>query len=370
MSKARNYLNIIFHLCFAILIAYNLFYFLLGEVGFTLNVLSTLVLYFFSILFLFIVHGKLKFNLNENIWLIIFVCYLVLSAIFLNNNESFDKLAVFISRAIIPFAVLKLYVNQGYKINIKFITIIGLIISSIVIYNAFTSFGLFTRSSINFFQSKTTVELYGVIEDSRSILVTMIFTLLFFSNRLKYLFLLLLFIGLFQTQTRQTFLALSLFVVPFYIYNSGLRNLIIYITVAAIFFVFIDFEYFIQTIYNTRVFDFSDSYYYTDSREFLFFWALDLFSNAPLFGNGLGYTDGLITYPHNIIIEILAELGVIGLIIFLIFWIKSFKKLRDNRLRLMVIVLTFLSLFSGNISQNFLLFVLIGLNIKSYKYVE
>jgi len=42
-------------------------------------------------------------------------------------------------------------------------------------------------------------------------------------------------------------------------------------------------------------------------------WALSMFSESPLFGNGIGsYADMYGTWPHNIVLQLLVEVGVIG----------------------------------------------------------
>tara|TARA_B100001175_G_C19089414_1_gene439757 strand:+ start:171 stop:494 length:324 start_codon:yes stop_codon:yes gene_type:complete len=105
-----------------------------------------------------------------------------------------------------------------------------------------------------------------------------------------------------------------------------------------------------------------------DSRQYLFFWALDLFSQSPILGNGFAYTDYINTYPHNIVVELLAEIGIIGFLIFMIFTFTNFMSVKDNNFRLILVVILFFCLFSGSLSQNFLLLSFLVLNNKLIKY--
>jgi O-antigen ligase len=52
------------------------------------------------------------------------------------------------------------------------------------------------------------------------------------------------------------------------------------------------------------------------------------FINNPLFGVGMGNSEGGIGFPHNIILEVMAELGLVGLFIFLcLFFVTIYKSL-------------------------------------------
>lgn len=68
----------------------------------------------------------------------------------------------------------------------------------------------------------------------------------------------------------------------------------------------------------------------TSGRDIFYKKAIDTFLNSPIFGNGIGaYANifGIYVYPHNIILEILNDFGILGLIVFLVFIIKAFKNL-------------------------------------------
>ena len=68
----------------------------------------------------------------------------------------------------------------------------------------------------------------------------------------------------------------------------------------------------------------------TSGRGIFYQMAINKFVESPIFGYGVGaYANsfGYYVYPHNIILEILNDFGLIGLIVFLIFMVKTFKNL-------------------------------------------
>jgi O-antigen ligase len=112
------------------------------------------------------------------------------------------------------------------------------------------------------------------------------------------------------------------------------------------------------------------------------FWRLTFFRNAfsefrqhPLFGVGFGNSVGGKGYPHNILLEAAAEMGIIGLSLFAAVCILAVKKARDiikseassdlARLMKIAFVLFLFSLteamVSSQLESNTLLYVSIGL---------
>ena len=154
MSLNNNiFLNIIFHIVFTLLISYNFVYYCLDIFGIRLTVIYYMFFLFLSLLILFFYTRKLDFSFYNNRWLIIFLSVVLLSCLFNNNSSSFDKLLVLLTRAIIPLFILQYFINFGFKLNINYIFILGIIISLIVIYNSFTIDNFSNRASINFYKS-------------------------------------------------------------------------------------------------------------------------------------------------------------------------------------------------------------------------
>lgn len=118
----------------------------------------------------------------------------------------------------------------------------------------------------------------------------------------------------------------------------------------------------------------NDSYGSISSRKDLMSDAFYMFLDNPVFGKGpgaFGGPSGERLYPHNILLEIAAELGVVGLVVFVIFLFLNYgliKKLlhpnmgrltRDNmfiRWSAMTFIFSFINaLFSGDTATNSLL---------------
>ena len=107
--------------------------------------------------------------------------------------------------------------------------------------------------------------------------------------------------------------------------------------------------------------------------------AWDMFTEAPLIGYGFGsfgiYYSGLDgnIYPHNLVLEILSELGLIGLFIFLLFCVFLLKSstLALRSLFYLVCLYAFLNVLkSNNFSELRLYFgvVFIVLSLKASPY--
>lgn len=106
--------------------------------------------------------------------------------------------------------------------------------------------------------------------------------------------------------------------------------------------------------------------------------AYQLWLQAPLFGQGLSsfailYSGGMEiqgTYPHNAILQILAEFGLIGLILFAVFIVASLRhysveRLRQDPLSLLLIML-FITIFiqtmvSSDFTKSYRFFFVAGL---------
>lgn len=108
--------------------------------------------------------------------------------------------------------------------------------------------------------------------------------------------------------------------------------------------------------------------------------AWEMFTESPLIGKGLGSFNGyknlewttIQKYPHNIILEILSEMGIIGMLVFIVLYIFIVRSLCTNHYQILTthfLLLTFffslfLAMFSKDIStQSFLWLFLIFLGI-------
>jgi len=97
----------------------------------------------------------------------------------------------------------------------------------------------------------------------------------------------------------------------------------------------------------------------------------NMFLDKPFTGRGIGGFNIVyknkklpqaIEYPHNMLVEVLVELGLVGFsLLMLLFWLTAKKIKRINGVLYLIFLNGFiLSLFSGNIADQKILFVLIG----------
>jgi O-antigen ligase len=143
---------------------------------------------------------------------------------------------------------------------------------------------------------------------------------------------------------RGPLLSLILVSVIYYLFNRKLKfkwNAIIYLFLISIFILY--FGNGISSRLFSRFFEISDSsssaFSSVGSRLELFLSAIDSFFNSPIFGIGYG-SFGIKFYgfedriePHNIFLEILAETGIIGLALFLVFIIVIFYYISRNKVK-------------------------------------
>jgi len=116
--------------------------------------------------------------------------------------------------------------------------------------------------------------------------------------------------------------------------------------------------------------------------------AFKTFTLHPIIGVGTGGFAGVVglpkQYPHNIVLEILSENGIIGLLFFLGFFILSIlyaiKILKHNKIELggelmipvflVSIMLIIEAQFSGDLNDNRILFFFLGIILTIYKNVK
>ncbi len=116
----------------------------------------------------------------------------------------------------------------------------------------------------------------------------------------------------------------------------------------------------------------------SNGRTQLWSQAFTLFGQHPLFGIGTGGFSGLNveSYPHNILLEVAAELGLIGLVVLVGFLVTSLTRListwrvawREEKLDAAVLIALFLTalvnaFFSGAIQDNHEIWLWAGLGI-------
>jgi len=370
--------NIIFHLNLVIIISFNLINYCFKLGGFNFSVVYAVLFFVFSILFISLEGGLRVFRFNRLSLLFIFLLFVIINLLIFQVDYGFIKFQLLISRMFLGLLILQLFLNLGYRINEKFIIGLGVLISIILLYQASLNNFLF-RTSLIIEETEKTRIILGVIEDSRSLFFILIYTIVKFKKSPFYFFsVILLLAGIMATQTKQTLLVILLIVIPYTIFHNkknrdlkALKRAGIYVIVFIIGILIYNFDL-VEDIYSAapRLFELQENisnYNDRDNRGGMISWAFNLFIEKPLFGWGFGYTDQAYSYPHNIILELLAELGFIGFLVFTVYFTNAYLTLRGKELKLFVISFAILSLFSGNIMQNYFLFLTLSFD---YRFLE
>lgn len=350
------YLEIIFLL--------NLFIFSISNSNLTFILITKVVLVSFNILFSFylIKHSSLKLNINL-IFVISFLVYSFLSIIYSANQfYAFKKILFMLN--IIPLGIMGFLIysdnnNLDKFLKLMLILFIPLIFISIFIqpFNATQSysFSLLRWSHVLF-----------------SRFVGAAFILLLFSTlsqKYKTLLLSILLFGLLYSGARGPLVFIFFLLTYYFIRNYKNNNLIkiyffIFFVITVFFFFFINFS-------NKRILELLTINDFIKSggvvvRITLWDIAIKMFLDNYIFGAGLGGFEtnfystlgAQLHYPHNIILEVLSELGIIGFILFCIVFVLTLFKLKNYSIKIFILFLFsfYLALFSKDLSSNPFLF--------------
>lgn len=357
------------HLNFLILVAFNFFNFIANKIGFSFSLILEFIICLFSFFYI-VQHGGLsRIDTRKYKLPLLFLGIIFISFLFHYNEDSVFKFKVLLVRTVFIIFVIDLFISSGFRLNENIIFVAGVVISLILIYNASLS-GFQLRTSLVIEETTKSRIIIGVIEDSRT-LAFIIAYFLFNSlsiKRLSFIGIVLISIGLLLTQTRQTILAVVLIILPYYLLNNVRSGSFIKQGVLLI----LSFSSIISFFYFTNI-DFNEMRIMADGSESsfervnLFRWAFGLFEDKPIFGFGFGYTDQAYSYPHNIILEIMAELGIVGLVFFLLALFNRFCAINDGKIRALIIFTFLLALISGNITQNYLFFFTLFIDQRYFK---
>tara|TARA_R110002096_G_scaffold74101_1_gene175665 strand:- start:227120 stop:228220 length:1101 start_codon:yes stop_codon:yes gene_type:complete len=356
------------------LLAYNLFNYAANQFGFSFSVSLEFAISLISFFYIIQRGGLKKVNFRKYRLLLFFLLIILFSFLFRDVGYAGFKLQILLVRTVFIIFVVDLFISSGYRLNINLIIAVGIIISFILIYNS-SQYGFQLRTSMLTEETTRSRIVTGVLEDSRTLAFIIALILLSFVRKKLFLIgLAIIGIGLLLTQTRQTVLALILFIVPYFIWQQGKKGnigknlLLLGVSLAVLIglLVYLDVD-----INTSRLFSIEESgnkFFNVHSRGYLFRWAYGLFVDSPIFGHGFGFTEEAYSYPHNIILEILAELGVIGLIPFVLAIIDRFWVVNDGRIRALIIFTFFLALLTGNIAQNHLFFLALVMDSRYFEF--
>lgn len=338
--------------------------------------INTTIIYYLFFLIICAVYAvkpnKISTNLLRDLVHILILLYFVsVSSSLSPHNETFYKYSILVSRTLIPIVVFLIYQHSNYKISQKYIYIIAIIYTGVLLFNG-SQVGYLLRTGLLIENTENSRILSGVIEDSRSLSITILIILLYFRKSIINIpFISFLFIGILITQTRQTLLGFLLIIIPYFgilsINNSSYRKLfmksLFFIIVTGI--ILYNIEFTNAIIYQIDRYDIVNISGSDFNRYRTIEHSISSFMEKPIFGHGFAYTDSHPThsYPHNIILEILSEFGLLGFSIFALIFTYRWKLMKKTESRILIVYTLFLSMISGNIATNFFLFLFLFVDI-------
>ena len=340
MIKRKNqYVKFIISL----LIIYSFWGFIFTKTVFELSIVVYISFVGLLIAFLYVLFKERFIVLKQEscCWIPYFI-YSLVTLLIQGDLEFFSYWMVCLIIILISIRV-KIYNAIPYKLFLYsgIIAFIGQMVQLFLpsLYNAMIS-PLFSNSStINYWS--TTYGLAGFtyqLDQTAMILITAEAVVLAFSilnndqktNRLSWLLICLLFIGVFLSGKRM--LCLVSIVVPFFVYliqqKSLSKKLVFFLLVGII--GLSGIVYFItniDTFYDSRFFyrfaktfiDFQNKADFSDGRSMLASKAMNAFYENPIFGVGVGkfasYT-GEVTAVHNTYLQVLCEQGIVGITLY------------------------------------------------------
>lgn len=165
----------------------------------------------------------------------------------------------------------------------------------------------------------------------------------YFKIKWMLFFEILIFVSIVFFANRSSLMAVILFICLYFIYNSSNKKklflykllplfvigLYIYSNIVFILNFLVDFldkhdynSYALSKYVESIVFGDDESVF--SGRELIWSQAIDLINQNPVFGHGLGYFQSkYIYYSHNILLDMLMFFGIIGLLFFVILFVRS-----------------------------------------------
>jgi O-antigen ligase len=345
----RYNLNLIFISLFFIcqLLSNQVLYFLGNPPVVIFATLTLIVVHFITLLkrknFLVIFNRPFQY-------FILLSLYLILSWFLMTNSKvSDDKLMVYLYAVFFPMVIIFLcsitisYSFENYNRNVNF---------AIISYaSIWLSFFMVIVGLAEYFNGR----LMGLGIDNpiwygRLLGIPILAALFFGKNSfLKWLTIIIGLILVYQTGSRAVLLGLIL---CFFIYGHHRKKF------SRLLYIIIPLGISVIAIYLVATEGYGNVH---SVAHRLAYWkvGLEMFYQSPLFGMGIGnfglaYGDiNILKYPHNLLIEILAELGLFGFILFILFILSVFKNSNKRGfLTMTFIFFIFNAMFSGDISTN------------------
>ncbi len=366
------------------LFAYPIVGMFLNQIGYPYVVT---IIFFVTIVYLFKVLNLTESLIkNSNLLISFFLFFFLNSILSINNSESISKLILiclnFFTSLITfyylydKFELIQLKnISQSIILLILFTYVYSIDVLGFPRVNDFSNFLGFYRSSQMTLHNENS-ELFNINYQFLGYLLNFAILFIMYSRFSKIEFLvisnIILLLLIYSFSRQNVLIHFILLFVNWVLIKDTFKRLVIGISISVIILPIIfqivlqyDNSGLFKSIYE------SENVLESSGREDVFNIGLNTFLSNPLFGvglSGMSFDNIVGVYPHNMIVEIMAETGIIGLLyLFVFFCFYKFKtKLRVlNRLHklkfflLMFIILFFVSLISGSMIQNIKVFSLL-----------
>jgi len=285
------------------------------------------------------------------------------------------KLEMHIARVVIPcFAILILYLAWPHKFPRYFF---GAIVGTALLLILATYF--FDLSEKDFYRN---IWLSRLVAIAALYLLTVIID----SRKYRYIPVFLVFImSMFMIGSRGPFLSFALAGMAYFILRNRkngmaiFMSIILFVSFSTLFFVFQNLtEGAASFLSHGKAGSISDV---KVDRFGVYAPTFGLIETAPVLGLGLGnwstvfsrvYNVGFedeYSYPHNIVLEILSELGIVGILLFLLLFLPIKKRLftLDNRYNIYILMAFLFAMTSSDITQNSAVFLFNLLSIAEFR---
>lgn len=319
---------------------------------------------------------RINLKLNESdLFLLVFVLYLFISLIW-SKNQIFGLLKIIqIIILITPLYVyIKLNLFESLKREFQLTAVLFLS------FNLLLSIYIIIFTPMQFSKDGIIKQEISQVFSGRLISLSILLLIFYFTRNFNlnkifvFLYILISSIALGITSFRAGILGLFLVLIFYYLFShSQLRNKnllpAVFIFLAGLLIssqlnenLIKRFEWVESLSQEQKIFDST-----VNSRIKAYEICFLMFYEKPIYGFGAGGFNSIyqnsdlgkwIDYPHNVFLELIAETGLIGTILFLIIFIKSVKstlKTKIIELKYVMLLLFIFSLFSKDLSTNIVL---------------
>lgn len=302
--------------------------------------LGILTLVSFSIRLLFA--GNVKIIIPREIyWFGMFILFGFVSILWANSASTVITRSFTLIQLTILYIITYNLLSSNPK-NYRYIYISILIVG--VSISVFSLLILVRAQGINYFTRISVARDIDVNHLAAFLLIPFWISFYYFKDKSKICIvpLLLISIAIIITQSRSALIVLMIVLLFYFILNKkSLKSILTFLLLSIFILWIVPDQYFYR--FTSFISDKELILSAGGGRGYIWSFGWELFKSSPLYGTGLGNFIWIFRPPHSLFIQIISELGIIGLILFSIFLYKLFLSHRlVNDLELYIAISIFL----------------------------